>query len=85
MWIVYCEKKNEELKKKKERLTSFDEIILEIENKNFVTVENTSKNHPKQRCFLVEINDYPILAPFNERGNIIQLITFFPSRRMKNE
>lgn len=83
-WIAYCEKKNQELIAKSHRLTSFAEIIEELNMGNFVVIKNSSKNHRDQECFLVEIHDYPILVPFNTRNEIIQLITFFPSRRLKN-
>ena len=83
MWIVYCEEKNRKLKSDKTRKTSFDEIIQEIMEENFIIVNNTSKYHKEQKCFVVEINRYPIVCPFNYRNEVVQLITFFPDRRYK--
>jgi hypothetical protein len=83
MRIVYCEEKNKALLQTLGRKTCFDEIIDEIESENFLIIKNTSTHHVEQKCFLVDINDYPIVAPFNIRADVIQLITFFPDRRYK--
>ena len=84
-WIVYCEKKNKELLARIDRSSSFEDCIEKIQSELFVIIENPSKNHQGQNCFLVLINDYPHIAPFNEWKETIQLITLFPSRRYKDE
>lgn len=83
MWIVYCEEKNIKLNNSLGRKASFDKIINEISQGNFILINNTSKKYPEQICFLIEINRYPIVCPFNYRNEVIQLITFFPDRRYK--
>ncbi|PIK14722.1 hypothetical protein [Halobacteriovorax sp. JY17] len=83
VWIVYCEEKNRLLKSKKERRASFKNVIEQVEAGDFLVVANTSKNHPNQECFLVLIEDYPFIAPFCQRADVIQLITLFPDRRFK--
>ncbi len=82
-WIIYCEQKNNMLSKKDDRLIMFADCIEKIESGLFLIIENPSKNHKSQNCFLIYINDYPIVVPFNERESTIQLITLFPDRRYK--
>lgn len=86
VWIVFCAEKNETLKNKADRLSvSFDDCITEITNEDFLVIDSPSKEQAGQKSFLIEINNYPIIVPFNIRGNIIQLITLFPDRRYKDE
>lgn len=85
VWIVYCVEKNYQLQKEKGRFSlDFDDAIEEIENEDFLVIDSPSKEHLDQKSFLIEINEYPVIVPFNIRGNIIQLITMFPDRRYKN-
>lgn len=86
MWIVYCAEKNQLLKDKADRLSvSFEDCIIEISNGDFLVIESPNKEHDGQKSFLIDINGYPIVVPFNIRGKVIQLITLFPDRRYKNE
>ena len=86
MWIVYCAEKNEILKNRADRLSvNFEDCIAEIINGDFLVIDSPGKDQAGQKSFLIEINSYPIIVPFNIRGNIIQLVTFFPDRRYKDE
>lgn len=82
--LVYCYHKSIKLSLRFERLTNFEEIIDEISEENFIVIENRSRNHPKQMCFLVLIKDYPVVVPFNKTKKTIRLITYFPDRRFKH-
>ncbi len=86
MWIVYCAEKNEILKNRADRLSvNFEDCIAEIINGDFLVIDSPGKDQAGQKSFLIEINSYPIIVPFNIRGNIIQLVTLFPDRRYKDE
>jgi hypothetical protein len=41
--------------------------------------------HPKQRIFVVLIDNYPHVIPYEVRGKTIWLITIYPARKYKNE
>jgi hypothetical protein len=86
VWIVYCAEKNEILKNRADRLSvNFEDCIAEIINGDFLVIDSPGKDQAGQKSFLIEINSYPIIVPFNIRGNIIQLVTLFPDRRYKDE
>ncbi len=84
-WLLYCEAKDQKLRQSKERGGfGFMDAIKEIENACFEIIESPSKARFFQKSFLVELNGYPYIIPFQFRGYHIQLITMFPSRRFKN-
>jgi hypothetical protein len=86
VWIVYYAEKNEILKNRADRLSvNFEDCIAEIINGDFLVIDSPGKDQAGQKSFLIEINSYPIIVPFNIRGNIIQLVTLFPDRRYKDE
>jgi hypothetical protein len=85
VWIMYCEEKNQQLKNESNRFSlNFDDVIRELENGDFLVIASPGKKYETQKSFLIEINEYPIIIPFNMRKNTIQLITMFPDRRYKN-
>ena len=85
VWIVYCAEKNKKLVNLKERFSlSFNDAIKEIENGDFLVIDSPNSDFHGQKSFLIEINEYPMIVPFNMRGKVIQLITMFPDRRYKN-
>ncbi len=84
-WIVYCVKKNQQLRKRRGRFSlDFDDVIDELKNGDFIVIDGPNKDYKEQKSFLIELQGYPIIVPFNIRGNVIQLITMFPDRRYKN-
>jgi len=75
-------KKNKILKAT--RKISFEEILDFLENKeNILAVfKHPNKNkYPNQKVFILNINGYAWVVPFEERGDKIRLITAFPSRK----
>lgn len=66
-----------------ERGISFDEIVYYIMNGHLIDVipnENQDK-YPGQRVFVVNVEAYICLVPFNESDEEIQLKTIIPSRK----
>lgn len=83
--FFYCVEKNNEILNKADRKgVSFDDAIEEILEGNYLVVNNKSKKHIGQACFLIELDNYPFVIPFNINGRTFQLITMFPDRRYKN-
>ena len=77
----YSPEKNAFLKKV--RGISFEEVELAInEGKvlDVIEVRNT-KEHPNQRMYVININDYVYLVPFARNGDVAFLKTIFPSRK----
>lgn len=84
-WIVYCEQKNRKLTNLNGRFSlCFGDAITQIENGDFLVIESPNSDYRGQKSFYLEINEYPIIVPFNIRGKVIQLVTMFPDRRYKN-
>lgn len=75
------EKKNSEIKKR--HGISFEEIVAALEDDNVIIDSPNEKRN--QKAFLTFIDDYPIITPFEIRGNNYRLITAWPDRRYKNE
>ena len=77
----FDEEKNYTLQK--ERNISFEEIIYLIEDGNIIDV----LEHPNQgkyggqKIFVLDINGYIWLVPFEEDEKILHLKTAFPSRK----
>lgn len=74
-------KKNEQLKA--ERNISFEEIVLAIESGALLDVLRHSNpgKYPKQRVFVVAIQQYAYLVPFVEDDEYYFLKTIIPSRK----
>ena len=73
--------KNEKLKK--ERGISFEDIIYYIENKNLRAIlkHNNQEKYPKQKIYVIEINNYAYLVPFIENEKEVFLKTIIPSKK----
>lgn len=85
-WIVYCESKNRQLINERGRLSlNFNDAIEEIESGEFLLIDSPGRKYESQKSFLLEIDKYPVVVPFNIKKSIIQLITMFPDRRYKND
>jgi len=81
MKFEWDNKKNEQVKNK--RNISFERIALEIENNNVVDVlthPNTQK-YPGQKIYLVKCNDYIYAVPSVENKDAIFLKTIFKNRK----
>lgn len=81
MRFSWDEKKNIELQT--EGRPSFEEAVEAIANFG-VLHEGPNPVHKEQRIFVVKIRNYPHIVPYERRGEVLWLITVFPSRKYKN-
>lgn len=79
--FAWSDEKNHFLKT--ERRISFEEIVLYIELGFLLDiVENPNQEKYKgQKIFVVQVNDYVYLVPFEETEKEIYLKTIIPSRK----
>ena len=65
-----------------ERSISFEEIQVAMADGKLLDILNhpNQKRYPKQRMFVVEIEDYVYIVPFAEGDEKIFLKTIYPSR-----
>lgn len=80
--VIYAwdNKKNEELKR--EGRPSFEEVVQALE-KNGAVQNEINLNYTSQRIYVVIVNNYPHVVPYEEREGKVWLITVFPSRKHK--
>ena len=73
--------KNELLQK--ERSVSFEEVVLNIQLGNEVTIYDypNTRKYPNQKISVVLIEDYAYLVPYVEDKDQIFLKTIIPSRK----
>jgi hypothetical protein len=85
MKFNYNQEKN--LKLKKERGISFDEIISLIEDGFLIDVMNhpNQEEYPNQKIYLIDLDGYIWLTPFIQTDTEIFLKTAFPSRKYTKE
>ena len=61
----------------------FEECVVALENGKLLAVlQNPSINHPSQKMFVLNINNYAYCVPFVETDEELFLKTVFPSRRL---
>lgn len=72
-------KKSLELKKK--HGFSFEEVVKAIEE-DFVIIDSPNRAR-SQKAFLTFVAGYPVIVPFERRGELFRLITAWPDRRYK--
>jgi len=79
--FIFDEQKN--LKLKKEREISFEDILTAINNGNLLDVipHHNKKKYPNQMIMVVEIEDYIYLVPYIEEDDSLILKTIFKSRK----
>jgi len=76
----WSKEKNDKLKK--ERGIGFEEIVLKLINEEVLDIiTNSSQNHPNQKVYVVEINDYIYYIPHVEEKEKVFLKTIIPSRK----
>ena len=78
-------RKNELLKES--RNISFEIIALHLERGDLWRIGPQPKQdrYPHQQIFYVIIDDYIYSVPFEQRGDVIWLVTIFPSRKATGE
>lgn len=65
------------------RNISFERCVVAIQNKGILdVVSNPSSNHPNQKMYVLEIDNYAICVPFVETEKEIFLKTIFPNRKL---
>lgn len=80
MYYEWSQEKNERLKK--ERGISFEAVILKLINEDILDIiSNPSKNHPDQKVYVVEINNYIYYVPHVQDSEKVFLKTIIPSRK----
>jgi hypothetical protein len=61
---------------------SFEDCVVALESGKLLDVApNPSSNHPSQKMFVLNINNYAYCVPFVESETEIFLKTVFPSRK----
>ena len=73
--------KNEQLKK--ERGVSFEQIVFLIENDCVIDIlkHPNKKKYGGQRVYIVNIDNYAYVVPYEDKGEERILRTIFPSRK----
>jgi len=81
-YFTWSQEKNELLRK--ERGISFEEIVFHIERGDVADVlEHPNQvRYPGQRVFVVIVNQYAYLVPFEESEHEVFLKTIIPSRKL---
>lgn len=70
------------LKLKRERGITFDEVVFCIENGHVLNiVEHHNPKYKGQKIYVIRIGDYAYLVPFEEKEDEIILKTVIPSRK----
>lgn len=66
-----------------ERGISFEEIVFYIENDGLLDeiVHPNNKDYPRQRIFVVAVENYVYLVPYIENEDELFLKTIIPSRK----
>jgi hypothetical protein len=65
------------------RNLSFERCVVAIQNNGILDiVVNPSSNHPNQKMYVLNIDNYAICVPFVETENEIFLKTIFPNRKL---
>jgi hypothetical protein len=65
------------------RNIGFERCVVAIENNDILDVVlNPSSNHPTQKMYILNIDNYAICVPFVETDEEIFLKTIFPNRKL---
>ena len=79
--VRFSEEKDKWLRK--ERNIGFSEVIEEITKKEIIKVIDNpnKKKYPRQKIYLIKINNYVFSVPFVEEKEYFFLKTIIPSRK----
>lgn len=79
---VYNAEKN--LKLLKERGIGFEDIIAILDTKKpLAVIDHPNKTkYPHQKIYVIDINGYAYLVPFERHSETVILKTIFPSRKI---
>jgi len=78
--IVYDWNEEKNHKLKKERNVSFEEVIVALETGNLLDIIDNKKKYKNQRIFIVKIDYYAYLVPFEEKDETVFLKTIIPNK-----
>lgn len=81
---IYDYNNEKNLKLLRERGVGFEDVISVLNTKGFIAAldhPNPTK-YPDQKIYVVEINSYAYLVPFEKRGDTVVLKTIYPSRKI---
>lgn len=80
-YFDWSEKKNTQLIR--ERGVSFEDVLIIINEGGLLAVlkHPNQKKYPKQKIFVININNYAFLVPFVEDKEKIFIKTIIPSRK----
>ena len=78
----YSNEKN--LRLLKERGISFEDIIAILDTKEpLAIIDHPNKTkYPHQKIYVIDVNGYAYLVPFERHSNKVILKTIFPSRKI---
>jgi uncharacterized DUF497 family protein len=81
---IYEYKAEKNLKLLEERGIGFEDVITILETKGSITILETpdKQKYPQQSVYVVNVNGYAYLVPFEQQGDRIILKTIYPSRRL---
>lgn len=83
---MYCMRFDWDQKKNSELLSegrpTFEDAI-EAMSKNGVLLDGENPIHAGQRLYVILIEDYPHVVPYEIRGEVHWLITVYPARKYK--
>jgi uncharacterized DUF497 family protein len=67
----------------KERNISFEEVICLINENKLIDVldHHNKQEYPNQKIYVIDVEGYIYLVPFEKIGDRIYLKTIFPSRK----
>jgi hypothetical protein len=82
--IAWSDAKNRELKANRNRAVCFEDIVAAIEGGGLLDdIEHVNAaRYPRQRMFVVLLNDYVYGVPYVTDGDEIFLKTVYPSRKL---
>jgi uncharacterized DUF497 family protein len=82
MNFEWDEEKNAVLKH--ERGVCFEDIIIALQTNKLIAVKehHNKLKYPEQKIYIVELNNYVYMVPFEENEKKIILKTIIPSRKM---
>lgn len=61
---------------------SFEKVVIHIEKGNILDIVEhpNKKKYPKQKMYILNIENYAYIVPFEDRSGRRELKTVFPSR-----
>ena len=74
---------NKDLELRKKGRCSFEKVLVALSDPENIIDDAENPKYPGQRMYLVLIDNYPHVVPYEIKGGDIRLITVYPSRKIK--